>query len=193
MIEAQPLDLNILPERYRPRRIRLTMVGAVLGVVAVLLGLVPVYNALSSAQSRTAYLETRLDQVRASLTQAQAVQVELQEQITELDQQVEASRDQTVRVRAELDTLRRQHTTHHSESIAVAVAVVLPRVQIVRLVQEGGVLTVRGEAGSQALVLDYARALQASGQFANVRIVSMVDPDSLELASKAQFSIELEW
>ena len=68
----------------------------------------------------------------------------------------------------------------------------VPRVRLVRIQQAGAAYTVEGEAGSQALVLDYARLLQASGQYANVRIVSLVNVDPLGIAPDVRFAIALE-
>lgn len=192
MNQARPLDLNLLPARYRPRRIRFPVIAAVLVVIVALLGLLPVYDELTTSRSWTEHLETRLAQAQASLSQAQAEQVKLLETVGALEQQIEETQAQTAHIRAELAILGRQQTTHYSDGVAAAVATLIPRVQILRITQQGDLFTLDGEAGSQALVLDYARALQGSGQFANVRIVTMVNTDPLGIAPDVEFSIEME-
>lgn len=191
MVRAQPLDLNILPPRYRPRRVRLAAVVGVLAVALVLLGLLPAYNALTEARSRSDYLETRLAQGKAALSEVQARQVQAQAQTAALEAQIEQVRAESGRIRAELSTLGQQRTAR-ADGLATAIAVLVPRVRLVRVQQAGATYTVEGEAGSQALVLDYARLLQASGQYANVRIVSLVNVDPLGIAPDVRFSIALE-
>lgn len=191
MMLAQPLDLNILPERYRPRSLWLPLLAVVLLLAVLLLGLVPVYNRLAVVQSRTDYLQARLSQAQASLNQVQAERVRVEQQLAEIEQQIEATQAQSARLRGELDLLGQQRTSR-TAGIVAAIGALLPRVQIVGLVQEGEALTVSGQAGSQGLVLDYARSLQASGAFANVRILSLVNADPLGLVPDVTFSIKLE-
>jgi Tfp pilus assembly protein PilN len=191
MIEARPLDLNLLPARYRPRRISVPLVLSVLLAVAVLAGLWPVYGQFVATEARTDYLQTRFDQVKASLTQTQAERVRVEQRLAEIEEQMQGTQAQIIRLRTELDSLS-QRRTSRSAGIVAAIEALVPRVQILGLVQTGDTLTVTGQAGSQALVLDYARSLQGRGQFANVRIVSMVNADPLGLAPEVTFSIEME-
>lgn len=191
VVHAQPLDINILPRRYRPRRVRLAVVGAVLVVALVLAGLLPVYNVLTETRGRSDYLEGRLAQGKAALSEVQARQVRAQEQTAELEGQTVQVRAESERIRVELSTLSQQRTVR-ADGLAMAIAVLVPRVRLVRIQQAGGLYTVEGEAGSQALVLDYARLLQDSGQYANVRIVSLVNVDPLGIAPDVRFAIALE-
>jgi len=188
---SHPLDIDILPERYRPRRITAPMVAAVVVAAALLLGLVPAYRALLTAQARTAALQRRLNQAKAGLAQVQSKQAQSVEQMAEMEQQIEQERAQVARLRVEFSTLSQQRVPR-SAGIAAVFAALVPRVHIVTLIQEDSSFILAGQAGSQGMVLDYARALQASGVFANVRILSMSNADPLGLVPEIEFSIEME-
>jgi Tfp pilus assembly protein PilN len=190
-LKSVPLDLNILPERYQPRRVGVFVVAAVIVASILLLGLALVYNAGSQARARTADLEARLDQLRATLSQTQLDQAQLTERLNQVGEQIEQTSAQTALLRAEFSTLSQQRVPR-SAGIVAAVAALVPRVYILTIAQEGNIFTLTGQAGSQGLVLDYARALQAGGQFGNVRILSMVNADPLGLAPDVEFSIQVE-
>ncbi len=178
MIQAHPLDLNILPEQYRPRRITAPMVIAIVVATALLLGLIPAYISLTTAQAR-------LERTRAELAQ---VQVE-GGQLEQVNQQLQQTREQIAQLRAELGTVSQRHTLR-SSGIMAATIILVPQLRIITLTQDGPTFTVNGEAGSKALVLDYARALRSGGQFANVFISLMTC--SAPPAQSVQFSIKLE-
>jgi hypothetical protein len=147
MLQSRPLDLDILPEQHRPRRIAAAVaVGLVLAVALL---------------------------------------------IENVGNQIEEVRALIIRLQAEAGTLG-QERTYRSDGIAAAVSSLVPRINVTTIAQEGNVFTVSGEAGSQALVLDYARALQVSGEFANVFILSMINVDPLGIAPDVQFSITME-
>ncbi|MEA3397760.1 MAG: PilN domain-containing protein [Chloroflexota bacterium] len=178
MIQARPLDLNILPEQYRPRRITAPMVIAIVVTAALLLGLIPAYVSLTAGQAR-------LKRTRAALAQAQVDGGQLEQ----VNQQLQQTREQIAQLQAELGTVSQRHTLR-SSGITAATIILVPQLHIITLTQDGYTFTVNGEAGSKALVLDYARALQSGGQFANVFIFSMTGSDPL--AQSVRFSIKLE-
>jgi Tfp pilus assembly protein PilN len=190
-LQSRPLDINILPERYRPRRITTPMIAGIVAVASVLLGLVFGYSALTAARAKTADLDARLSQVKATLARTQSERAQLEEQLGEVGQQIEQAQVLIARLRTESSTLSQQRAPR-SEGIAAVVTALVPRVYIATVVQEGNTIILTGQAGSQGLVLDYARALQASGQFANVLILSMVNTDPLGLAPEVEFSIQVE-
>ena len=190
-IQSRPLDLNILPAQYRPRHIKLSMVAAVVVVIAALLGLVPMYNALTAAHAQTVELESRLTQAKGKLVQTQAERAQAEEQLAALAQQISQSQAEIVRLQTEYSTLNRQRLPR-SANIAAAIAALVPRIRVKTIVQEGDTLTLTGQAGSQGLVLDYARALQASDRFNKAQILSMVDADPLGLIPDVEFSIQVE-
>lgn len=190
-LQSRPLDLNILPAQYQPRRITPYMVAVVVTIVLALLGLVPSFNVLTATQAQTTELEARLSQARMTLAQTQAERAHVEGQIAQIDQQITQSQAEIGRLQAELNALS-QRRTSRSTSIAAAITSLVPRIRITAILQEGNTLILTGRAGSQGLVLDYARALQANATFGNARILSMVNTDPLGLVPDLEFTIEVE-
>lgn len=187
MIRSQPLDLNILPEHYRPRRIAAPVAAGVVLAVVLLLGLIPTYGVLAGQKARTATAADHLAEAKAALEQTSVDQATLEE----VEQQIAQTRAYISRLQTETGAFGDPGSAR-SNGIAAAVSALVPRIHITTVVQEGSSFTLTGEAGSQALVLDYARALQMSGQFMNVRILSIVNVDPLGLAPEVEFSIAME-
>jgi Tfp pilus assembly protein PilN len=160
-------------------------------VVGLLLGLFLVRSALVAAQGLTVALQLQLNQSRAAMTQLQAHQAALEEQLDTIGQQIEQTRLRLGQLQSELDTFDRQHTSR-SAGVASGIEALVPRVHILSIAQNEDFFVLSGRAGSQGLVLDYARALQANGGFVNVRILSMVNFDASGLVPDVQFAIELE-
>ena len=183
MPQSRPLDINILPEQYRPRRITAPMVLAIVAVAVLLLGLVPTYSVLIAMQARTDNAQTRLDQAQASLAQAQVDPEQL-----EVDQQIEQMREQIAALQAEFGGLDQRHV-HRSAAISGIVTALVPHVHIITIAQNGNDFSLTGNASDYTLVLSYARALQSSGRFATVRVVSIANPDS---SAEIEFSITME-
>jgi Tfp pilus assembly protein PilN len=153
----------------------------------MLLGLIPAYMSLSTQQAYTDAAEDSLVQAQAGLAQMEIDQSELQS----LEQRILEARTLISRLLAESGSLG-QGRAPRSEGIEAIIAAQIPRVSITTISQEEHIFSLTGQAGSQALVLDYARALQGSGQFANVRIISMVNADPLGVAPEVTFSITME-
>ncbi len=187
MAKAQHIDLNILPERYQPRRLTLVMALLVILAMALVMGLAPAISLLRAERARTLSVQARLAQAETALAQVQVNKRALEE-VEQQIAQVQAEIDQ---LQAEYQALSRWQADR-SSGITSIVFSLLPGVRLTGITQEDRFLTIQGEAGSQALVLDYARALQASGEFRNVRILSMVDTDPLGVAPDVRFSILAE-
>lgn len=180
------VDINILPAHYRPRVISFKQILTGLALVALVGGLLPVYWAWTQASAQTAARQVELARLKAALTQARLDR----EQLETIQKQIDQTRAEIERLQAE----SRQFGIDQSPraaGVAIAVASLVPRVNIAAITQNASTYTITGQAGSQALVLDYARALQASAGFARVRIVSMVDTDPLGIAPDVRFEIEL--
>ena len=50
MTQPQPIDLNILPDRYRPAQLQSSVSIAILAGAALLFGLMPAYAALQAME-----------------------------------------------------------------------------------------------------------------------------------------------
>ncbi len=181
----QPLDINILPEQYRPRRIEGPIAAVILTLAVLLFGLMPAYVLLATARSRTAALEARLDEARAMLDRS-AVD---QGQLAQMDQQIEALRGQIEQLNADLGAVNFRRV-RRADGIRAAALARAGSLHITSIAQDGAVFILDGEAEDETLVLDYARALQSTGQFANVRVLSIVSADSS--TPNIRFSIKME-
>lgn len=184
MVQAHPLDINILPQQYRPRRITTPVAIAILVTAALLLGLIPAHAALRAAQAQTTKVQARLDRAQMALTQSEVDQGELER----LNEQIEQAREQIAQLRTQLATVG-EWSPRRSDGISAAARALASPVRIITIAQLGDTFTLTGEADSQAAVLDYARALRSSGKFANVRVLSVVNTDPL--TSDVEFSIEM--
>ena len=78
MAQSRPLDINILPQRYRPAQVQSSVSIGILVGAALLFGLMPAYAFFSRERRDTAVLEARLEQVQADLAQSQAGAGELE-------------------------------------------------------------------------------------------------------------------
>jgi Tfp pilus assembly protein PilN len=193
MAQPQPIDLNILPDRYRPAQLQSSVSIAILAGAALLFGLMPAYAFVVRERNETAAVEARLDQVKAALAQSSAGAGTL-ESIT---QQIDQIRERIAQLEAQLETVG-EGSPSRSEAIAAIAGSLAGEVEITSIQQqESNTFVVTGRAGDQTLVLDYAEALQirtldpeTDRKFANVRILSIVDEDPL--TSVVVFSIAVE-
>jgi uncharacterized protein involved in exopolysaccharide biosynthesis len=193
MTQPQPIDLNILPDRYRPAQLQSSVSIAILAGAALLFGLMPAYAFLVRERSETAVVEARLDQVKAALAQSSAGAGTLES----INQQINQIHEQIAQLEAQLETVG-EGSPSRSEAIAAIAGSLAGEVEITSIQQqESNTFVVTGRAGDQTLVLDYAEALQirtldpeTDRKFANVRILSIVDEDPL--TSIVVFSIAVE-
>jgi len=185
MLRASSVDINILPQHYRPRVISPAQVLIVLVLAAMLIGLVPAYLTLSWTRAQTVARQAELTRLKALLAQPQD-----QARLAELKKQIEQTNAKVERLLGESALLSVRQPLR-APGIAATIAALVPRIHLLSIAQDGRTFLVSGQAGSQALVLDYARALQSSGYFTRVRIVSIVNADPLGIAPDVQFTIEM--
>ena len=187
MAQIQTIDINILPSQYRRQAVSFQQLLPALGVVVVLAVLGVLLLMLNGVQAQTVEQEDQLALLKAELTKPPADKVDL----AALQQQIDGLRVETARLRAESQSLGAGQPSR-AAGLAIAIQAVVPGVTLISLTQSGAIYAVSGEAGSQAIVLDYARALQSvPAAHWHVRIVSMVNVDSRDLAPDMQFVIEM--
>jgi hypothetical protein len=187
MVQSQPPDVNVLPVGYRPRRLTARTVVAAVALTVLVAGLIPLYAALIDHKKQTGRVADRLSVVQGALAAYQGQQaglLETEERISEVQSEIAGLTEEFGAIG--------QERAPRADSVEAAVAYLVPRVQIQSIVQMGNLVVVTGEAGSQALVLDYSGALLSSGEFVNVRILSMVNADPLGIAPDVTFSVALE-
>lgn len=187
MAQQQPIDLNILPDQYQPFRVTGLTVAAILIAAALVLGLIPAYAVLTLERRRTADVQDRLSEVEAALSEAKAARSKL----ADVNQQIEEARARIAALEEQMGALG-EWRAPRSTAIATAVKASGADVHLTDITQLKETFVLGGEAADQALVLEYAHALRESGRFANVRVLSMVNPDTSGRASKVDFSISVE-
>jgi Tfp pilus assembly protein PilN len=195
MAQPGPLDINILPQRYRPAQIQSSISLAILVGAALLFGLMPAYAFLARERDETAALEARLDQVKTALAESEEGAGALESVIQQIDQ----AREQLAQLEAQLATVG-EGRPPRSEAIAAIAGSLAGDVEIVSISQDGDTFVITGTAGNETLVLAYVNALETrvlnaeSGRkFSSVRVLSIADDvgeDSSTLG--VVFSIEAE-
>ncbi len=179
------IDVNILPAQYRRAAISLPQILLVLGSITLLAVLGLLFLTLDATQAQTAVKETELAESKAWLADLPANTVDL----TALQKQIDDLHTATERLRAEAQNLSSGQPSRVA-GLALTIRLVVPGVTLAALTQSDRTYTVSGQAGSQAIVLDYARVLQ-SGATWRVRIVSLVNTDPSGVVPDVQFVIEM--
>jgi Tfp pilus assembly protein PilN len=197
MAQAHPLDINILPQRYRPAHLQSSVSIGILVGAALLFGLMPVYTFLARARNDTAVLEARLEQVQTDLALSQAGAGELEGVI----QQIDEAREQLAQLETQLATVG-EGRPPRSEGIAAIAGSLAGDVELTSISQDGDVFVISGKAGNETQVLNYVNALEtrvlnsASGRkFSSVHVLSIADDigeDEETPVLGVVFSIEAE-
>ena len=185
MLQTNRVDLNILPPQYRPRGISPAQVLIPVVLLILILGLAPAYLALSAARAQTTTRQAQLAGLKVALAQPQD-----QTRLDTLQKQLDQAHAEIERLHIETQKVNVTQPLR-APGIEAAIASLNPRVELLIITQNGRLYSVTGQAGSQALVLDYARSLQASAYFTVVRIVSMLNADPLGVAPDVRFVIEM--
>ena len=84
MTQTQPIDINLLPEPYRPFRLtpRLTLLGA--GLILLIIGLLPAALALRAVRLETNALQDELQTIEQQIEQTQGSQEEIDQINTQI-------------------------------------------------------------------------------------------------------------
>ena len=164
--QSKPLDLNLLPSQYRRRQVTVLNVVGFFLVIGLLVGLLPVTLTWWQTSQQSEIQQAALDQ---SLAQLQA-QTGVQDEMQALNQQIDALQTRLQLLKAEAGFVQGWQTAHAPAIIAAVAASPASEIILTEINQQEMELTLTGETESQAQVLEYARALQATAKFTNVRI-----------------------
>ena len=181
------IDLNVLPERYRPRRIsaRQALMGLLVGIALVLP--LPLYRLTNRNAIQTVLLRTALKHARAEARQPLLHMKEAQE-----------LRKGLAQVQAKAQAMDSGHRTLiarrrlWSDSLEVIIQTLPSRATLSSISQEGERLTIGGRVGSPTIAIDYAFALEETGAFSKVSIAQLVLVGNKERPSEAGFVIVVE-
>ncbi len=186
-MNRQPLDLNLLPDRYRGGRLRWWHLLPALLVLGTIVSLVPHYRLLQQERLATEIVQAQRDQ---ALELIDALDLD-EEELATLDQRIEDTRERLAILKEEAAFLRSDKVARTS-AIIIAVERRTEKITLTALRQQADQLLVEGRTNGQLQVLNYARALQESGTFTNVQIEVMREVASAELHDKIAFTIALE-
>jgi len=185
----QPLDLNLLPNRYRAQPFPWWIAAGVLVLAGLLVGLRPVYGAYGREFDRTQLARSEVNALQTTLADSQVGLEELEA----LDQRIAAAQLQLAQLEDQVTFLSSQQDSRtHGITAAVEALTWVPNLTLHSVTLDLRRLTLAGSAGSQGLVLDYARALQDGGAFVNVQILSMNDQSDPGALPLVEFVIDAE-
>jgi Tfp pilus assembly protein PilN len=166
---SEPIDLNLLPEKYGRRRLRLASVLPWLLAVAVILVLAPNYQRLTQANTQIAILEADLVGVQEALSARNPVGVEAEELRATLDQ-----------VLARIDEIEGAYEAVAPQQVVWAgvlraIEEAIPEgVDLTSLSQTDRQITLAGTASDHTKVQILKANLENSGFFSSVTIQSVV-------------------
>lgn len=191
-MNADFIDINLLPRPVRPAMggpiwVRLMVPGILMVALAIFLLLGAAYLKLRNdrilAEQRVA-LQRTSEEVRDFATLMAEVQV-LQQQVTTLATQAQLLEGDAERVGQENPAL--------APFLSAITESLLPRMKITGLVAQGdNRFILRGEAGSDSLVVSYAQALQKRPEIRSVTPRSVEQIGGNAPPSAVRWTLEIE-
>jgi Tfp pilus assembly protein PilN len=181
------LDLNVLPEKLRPRRHPTWYIAGVAAMLALIVLLLPVYRAEQAGGEETALLQAELEMAKQELAgietdfgRARAVRQEL-----------ESAEAAIAGLSEERQTLLANKPELSIELPAMVLALP-PGASLGSITgSSDGQLTLTGQAGSAADVIEYGRALVRGGRFSQAQITSLAVASGSEGGSGVTFTLEV--
>jgi hypothetical protein len=170
---ALVLDLDFLPERYRPRRLTLRSLRPALFVLGFALLLIPLGRFWGESRLQSAAMEGSLAQVQADLQGYQP----LAEERAGLEARIASAQAASAEIQTAYDSVDIQDITWN-RVLSRALSVRPQGVEVVRLSQEEVELVLEGLAAQHVQPSNYAEALAGLGDFAEVvlRSVTKLEP-----------------
>ena len=170
---ALALDLDFLPERYRPRRLTLRSLRPALFVLGFALLLIPLGRFWGEARLQLAAVEGSLTQVQADLQGYQP----LAEERAGLEARIASAQAASAEIQIAYDSVDIQDITWN-RLLSRALSVRPEGVELVRLSQEEIELVLEGLAIRHDQPSSYAEALAGLGDFTEVvlRSVTRLEP-----------------
>lgn len=166
------VNLNALPEVYRPKARSLTKVLIALSIIVAIGLLVPLVMLVQSTAANTASLQAQLDATNQLLEQRYTQQLSQKKEIAELEGKVAEIEVTNNAFTAVLDNFNRQHKIVNGD-LRVTTSTLPDTVVLSSITHASVKLTIRGMSPSETEVLAYADSLRTSGRFSQV-IVSYI-------------------
>lgn len=172
------LDMDVLPQRYRRRRLTWGAVAPWIALAGMMALVFPTFQWFSSTNdnyNQVARNLTRQQATLASVKNPSGTEAALQTQVAHVMNQAQAYHSLT----QDIDLQQ----VAWGPTIRGVLAKTPPGLEVDDIAQSGTVLTLNGRAFAYQQPLDYARALETSGQFdsVQVKIIQRVEPTPASL------------
>ena len=165
---GQTIDLNLLPERYRRRRLSFRGLRPWILTIGFSLMLVPSFKLLGQASANLKPLQEDSRQTLAELAGFREVSEERQA----LQKDYEDLISQTAQIEADYQSISIQQVLW-GPMLKTVVGLVPGGVRLTSISQSVDEVTLEGEADAYMLPLDYADRLREGGQFSDVIVDSL--------------------
>ena len=172
------IDVNILPDRYRPRRLPVRYVFLSLVALIAVSGLFPGYQIKTWSGTETAHLQSELDRVTRTLSQVR-LQIARQQELEDAVEKMEA----------EAETLKQEHQAilNRDRGFAGILELVTddlpPVASLISISLASDKIDLKGESDSPMVVIDYAKALGQEGIFTEV-FIAKIEEDTFDIVLK---------
>lgn len=180
------VDLNVLPEELRPHR---DPVWYLLGVVVILasgLLLIPLNRAKSDVDADTARLRSELELTQEELGR---IQVDFGK-ARDLRQQVDATEAAILALDEQREAIL-GNGEQPSLDLLAAMLALPPGGHLSSITASEGLVSLQGRADQAADIIEYSRALVASGRFSEAQIASLAVEGDQEGGTGMTFVIQL--
>jgi len=176
------VNLNLLPEAYKPKPVSLTKTLLVPAAIVIAIGLlVPMVMNVQNAFASTKLLKKEMDAMNQVIEQRLEETKALKEEIAELEAQVEETESALAAFNAVNFYIEdRQYVVNGDLEV---ITTTLPDTINLRTITHGGdALRIGGVAPSEVEVLAYARDLRDSGRFPEVIVSTLAknEQDSMD-------------
>jgi Tfp pilus assembly protein PilN len=177
------IDLNILPERYRPRKLSFRRTRPWLVAIGYALVLIPSFQLLAQASSVIGPLEREFRDTTAALADFREVSQEREA--------LQAQYDELIRQASQIQTDYRSatiQTVPWGSTLKAIVGLTPGGVRLTSISQSADEVMLTGEADAYALPLDYADRLMQRGSFSDVIVdaIRRLPPSSATDPSNSQ-------
>jgi Tfp pilus assembly protein PilN len=181
------IDLNILPERYRPRKFGFRRLRPWLLVIGYALILIPSVQLLSQAWVNMIPIEQEFRETQAALADFREVSQERQALQVHYEELV----SQTSQIETDYQSATIQQVSW-GPTLKTTVSLLPGGVRLTSLSQSVGEITLEGEADAYLLPLEYADRLKQTGLFSDVIVeaIRQMPPPRATDASTAQEETE---
>ena len=159
------LDINILPERYRRRKIRLMSILPWLLLVILLALLYPAVVQALQAEEEFQESKQAYQAIQATVESYRS----LENEIETLESALEAANQQLESFSASYGDFQLQ-STNRSEQLDLILSAKPPGITLGNLVQQGGEIILEGTADAYQLPLQMVESLQSLERFSSVRL-----------------------